>query len=181
MPQPQHGPLPRINAPGLPATLTQAYSYDGVTRLGGVTETGGGTNWSRTYAYGAYGNLQVFKIASFEWTASYDADNKQTAFCPGTESACSGIAAGSKTVYDYDGGGRRVRKIVNDDEASLYVYDAFGNLAAEYADFAPAGPTGTQYRTTDHLGSTRVVSDAGGAILSRRDFFPVPFFRADGL
>ncbi len=45
-----------LDAPGLPATLTQTYNYDGVNRLGGVTETGGATNWSRTFAYDDYGN-----------------------------------------------------------------------------------------------------------------------------
>ena len=38
--------------------------------------------------------------------------------------------------YVYDGDGNRVRKIVNNAQASVYVYDAFGNLSAEYADFA---------------------------------------------
>jgi hypothetical protein len=42
-----------------------------------------------------------------------------------------------------------------------FVYDAFGNLAAEYG--GPVGPTGTQYLTSDHLGSTRLVTDSSGA------------------
>jgi len=164
-----------LDAPGLPATLTQTYNYDGVNRLGGVTETGGATNWSRTFAYDDYGNraangaevfvdtpqstandfdaatnrletawavydlagnLTTFKPDGFEWSAAYDADNKQTGFCPATEADCTGVAPASKTTYDYDGDGNRVRKIVNNAQASVYVYDAFGNLSAEYADFA---------------------------------------------
>ena len=38
-----------------------------------------------------------------------------------------------------------------------YVYDAFGKLAAEYSTAAPTSG-GTFYRTTDHLGSTRLVT-----------------------
>jgi len=54
---------------------------------------------------------------------------------------------------------------------TVYVYDAFGKLAAEYA----TGTTGTlspEFLTVDHLGSTRLVTDANGAVKRRYDYYP---------
>ncbi|MDA1236755.1 MAG: hypothetical protein O3A53_18380 [Acidobacteria bacterium] len=53
-----------------------------------------------------------------------------------------------------------------------YVYDAFGRLAAEYSTAGPSGTPGSYFRTTDHLGSTRLVTDGSGNVYDRRDFFP---------
>ena len=52
------------------------------------------------------------------------------------------------------------------------MYDAFDRLAAEYAPTAPTVTARTEYRTTDHLGSTRVVTDEAKTVISRRDFYP---------
>jgi YD repeat-containing protein len=71
-------------------------------------------------------------------------------------------------TYAYDGEGRRVMKTVGT-QTTVYVYDAAGNLAAEYGSTAAAG---TQYLTADHLGSTRLVTGAGGAVLERHDYTP---------
>jgi RHS repeat-associated protein len=73
------------------------------------------------------------------------------------------------TTYDYDGEGRRVRK-TKDGATTVYVYDAMGKLAAEYGGTADGG--GTQYLTADHLGSTRLVTDAGGSVVKRHDYLP---------
>ena len=76
----------------------------------------------------------------------------------------------------------------------MWVYDSFGRLAAEYRNgsgpgFSASSPEreyvyfagkltavveGSEiyYRTTDHLGSTRLVTDSGGDVKQRRDFFP---------
>jgi len=130
-----------LDAPGLPATLTQTYNYDGVNRAANGAEVfvdtpqstandfDAATNRLETAwaVYDLAGNLTTFKPDGFEWSAAYDADNKQTGFCPATEADCTGVAPASKTTYDYDGDGNRVRKVVN---------NAFGNLSAEYADFA---------------------------------------------
>jgi RHS repeat-associated protein len=48
------------------------------------------------------------------------------------------------------------------------VYDAFGNLAADYG--APANAPGTQYVAVDAMGSTRLVMD--GTAVERHDFEP---------
>ena len=57
----------------------------------------------------------------------------------------------------------------------VYVYDAFGNLAAEYSSQAGASPCGTStcYVSWDHLGSTRMLTDANGSITVKRyDYLP---------
>jgi RHS repeat-associated protein len=59
--------------------------------------------------------------------------------------------------------------------AIVYVYDALGRLAAEYTTAAPQN-NGISYLTTDHLGSTRVVSGKDGSgnaiVKARYDYLP---------
>jgi RHS repeat-associated protein len=55
---------------------------------------------------------------------------------------------------------------------TTYVYDATGNLAAEYSSQPPPMPCQTCYLTTDHLGSTRVITSQTGGLVSRHDFLP---------
>jgi RHS repeat-associated protein len=75
------------------------------------------------------------------------------------------------TTYEYDGEGRRVKKTAGG-AVTVFVYDALGRLAAEYASAPPLG-SGTQYATTDHLGSVRVMTKADdGAIVSLHDYQP---------
>jgi RHS repeat-associated protein len=102
------------------------------------------------------------KIGPYE-TVTYDAESRAKVMGPGLS-------------YDYDGDGRRVKK-VNGSLTTQYVYDAFGQLAAEYTVGTP--PAGTPapscttcYLTADHLGSTRVVTDAQGVVKERHDFLP---------
>ena len=71
--------------------------------------------------------------------------------------------------YVYDGQGQRVRKDLSNGSGVLYEYDAQGGLVAEYGS---AGTAGTQYPTVDHLGSTRVVTDATQAVVGRYDYEP---------
>jgi len=92
-------------------------------------------------------------------TATYDAENRQTTLVDGTT-----------YTYSYDGEGRRVKK-EGGGNATVYVYDAFGQLAAEYSTEAPT-VGGQQYLTADHLGRTRVVTDASGNVTGRYDYFP---------
>ena len=51
----------------------------------------------------------------------------------------------------------------------MYLYDAQGRLAAEYGAWTDSG---TSYLTADHLGSTRLVTDASGAVKKCYDYFP---------
>ncbi|HXE15060.1 MAG TPA: RHS repeat-associated core domain-containing protein [Bryobacteraceae bacterium] len=52
-------------------------------------------------------------------------------------------------------------------------YDAFGQMAAEYHSTAATTPVcSTCYLSNDWLGSTRLVTDASGNVVSRHDFTP---------
>jgi RHS repeat-associated protein len=112
-------------------------------------------------------------------TMQYDAENRMTS------------AAG--VTYTYDGDGKRVAK----SSGKLYWYpsaslgaggmssdplfetDAAGTVSDEYIFFAGKrtarrkSPSGEiHYYFADHLGSSRVVTSAAGAILDDSDFYP---------
>jgi RHS repeat-associated protein len=55
--------------------------------------------------------------------------------------------------------------------AIVYVYDVLDRLAAEYTTSTPQN-NGISYLTTDHLGSTRVVTNATGGVKARYDYLP---------
>jgi RHS repeat-associated protein len=66
-----------------------------------------------------------------------------------------------------------VRKLASGGITTVFVYDAMGELSAEYeVDPNPGDPgdARVQYMTNDHLGSPRIVTDANGAVVSRKDF-----------
>jgi RHS repeat-associated protein len=183
-----------IHVPGLPAALTQTYEYDEVNRLTVAAENGT-PGWSRTNSYDPFGNRTVnVGIAHTISTATnritgvaemsaptyddagnmsshpligsltYDAENRQTTF-----------SGSNKTgTYYYDGQGQRVQRVTTgmDGGTTIYVYDAFGKLAAEYSSATQSDAGSTFYRTTDHLGSTRVVSDQSGEVCEQRDYYP---------
>jgi YD repeat-containing protein len=90
----------------------------------------------------------------------YNASNKMTQF----------TATGVSVAYRYDAKERRVRQD-SGGETTIWVYDAAGQLAAEYATNLTM-VQGIYYRTTDRLGSTRVVTNQSAAVVQRRDFFP---------
>jgi RHS repeat-associated protein len=83
------------------------------------------------------------------------------------------------TDYTYDGDGKRVSR-TSGTSTNVFVYDAAGNLAAEYSTLAsPPQPCATAtpvhttcFWTTDHLGSVRMVTNASGAVVSRHDYLP---------
>jgi RHS repeat-associated protein len=93
----------------------------------------------------------------------YDAENKQASF--GTSG--SSTNGGS---YFYDGDGRRVKKVVGT-ETTIFVYNASGQMVAEYATTAPTNPQ-ISYLTTDTLGSPRINTDANGQVTARHDYLP---------
>jgi RHS repeat-associated protein len=106
------------------------------------------------------------------FSMSYDGENRQT-------SAVSSINGSGS--YEYDGDGRRVRKrtctdatactaMSNGLKTTMFVYDAFGQLAAEYGP--PSTSAGPEFYTADHLGSTRLVTDAQGSVKERYDYLP---------
>jgi RHS repeat-associated protein len=56
---------------------------------------------------------------------------------------------------------------------TVYVYDIGGKLVAEYSSGAASvPPCHTCFLSTDHLGSTRLVTDENGNTVSRHDYIP---------
>ncbi len=181
-------------------TNTQSYAYDGVNRLSTFTEAatvlqgysydsagiGYGNRWissgtfipystqtpqsnnftnnrwaSSTNGYDTAGNqTSVFLGSGGTRTFTYDAENRQIA---------ASIPGMSAISYVYDGEGRRVQKTVGS-TVTTFVYDAAGNLTAEYGP--PSSVAGTTYLTADHLGSTRLVTNSSGAAIARYDYAP---------
>ncbi len=104
----------------------------------------------------------------------YDAENHQTSYTktgPG----------GGTTSYSYDGDGHRVKKTDPNNNTTIFVYNVAGQLIAEYTSDPvpqPQGGGGTSYLTSDHLGSTRVVTsaaDGGGNITVKARYDYLPF------
>ncbi|MEW5980352.1 MAG: RHS repeat-associated core domain-containing protein, partial [Acidobacteriota bacterium] len=111
-------------------------------------------------SYDASGNLTTDLTGR---SFAYEAENRQVSY-----------NGGSVTVnasYDYDGEGRRVRRIQNG-VTTVFVSNAQGQLAAEYSTQAAGGPGGTSYVMGDHLGSTRLLTKADGTVRGRHDYLP---------
>jgi len=115
--------------------------------------------------YDGSGNLDTDAAGS---TFSYDGENRQV----------TANVNGQPATYSYDGDGHRVMKAVGPAGSAVttvFVYDAMGKLIAEYqSDPVPPAPNGggTSYLTTDHLGSTRVVTKANQSVQARYDYLP---------
>jgi RHS repeat-associated protein len=179
-------------------TFQSTYGYDGANRLSSASESvSGSTTWSENFGYDNVGNRWVSAAApagletAFTPTVStnfdtgnhllvngssydgagnqhaiggyvftYDAENRLT----------SSTIGGAAATYAYDGDSHRITK-VTPSGTTTYVYDAFGQLAAEYSTVANTA-TGTQYLTADALGSTRLVIDSSGTVKARYDYLP---------
>src|SRR5262245_31154967 len=122
------------------------------------------------FAYDAAGNLKQDPVTSPNPPAGmqYDAENRMISYTkPGTPTTPT-------ATYSYDGDGHRVKK-VDSSGTTIYVYDVAGQLTAEYHNDPvppPAGGGGTSYLISDHLGSTRVVTNQNGGVKARYDFLP---------
>jgi RHS repeat-associated protein len=176
---------------------TQTYCYDGVNRLTTFAESSQG----QTNAYDGFGNRWVSgstldesaltptaqnwydpannRLVGTTPAITYDDSGNQTLVNPfhltydGENRLIQAVwgAPGNVTVnYAYDADGRRVQKQNVGTAPVTYVYDGFGNLAAEYG--SSSAVSGTQYLTADHLGSTRLVTDALGGVVGRHDYAP---------
>ncbi|QOY90653.1 RHS repeat domain-containing protein [Paludibaculum fermentans] len=97
-------------------------------------------------------------------TLSYDAEGR-------VATAVTGATGSANASYGYDGEGRRVQR-TSSGVTTYYVYDAAGQLAAEYGSSVAA--SGRQYLTVDALGSTRVVTDQNKTVVpgQRHDYMP---------
>jgi YD repeat-containing protein len=134
---------------------------------------------STDFDYDEAGNQINSGGSSVELT--YDAENRMVQF----EVTGSNI----RELYDYDGEGRRVRhrhQVYSGGnwgttQQTLYVYDAFGQLAAEYGDPSTDADCFTCYLTTDLLGSTRLITNHLGEPVARYDYLPFGQEIPDGI
>jgi RHS repeat-associated protein len=184
--------------PGAASSLAhfqQSFSYDGVNRLTAASDSGG---WSRSFGYDQYGNgwvtanggvplagntptSNVYTGANRINGQSYDAAGNMLAVNGDTvayDAESRQISAveppslgGGTESYLYDGAGQRVQK-VGPSGVTFYVYDALGQLAAEYSTAAAQPPCTTCYLSYDHLGSVRMVMDQNANVVARHDFLP---------
>jgi RHS repeat-associated protein len=181
-------------------SLRQVYSYDALNRLKSAEETSGWKQTFSYDAYGnrtfdttnttagmVSSNLAIDPATNrystpqgyilydpagnltrdFDGhTYGYDGENKQTSFD-------GGASASVGASYSYDGDGRRVKKTNGGSlETTVFVYNAAGQLVAEYTSSSQQTNGGTSYLTVDSLGSTRIITDADGGVKARHDYLP---------
>jgi RHS repeat-associated protein len=96
-------------------------------------------------------------------TIAYDAENRQISVTDPT--------TGGTEHYLYDGNGQRVEK-TGPSGTTLYVYDALGQLAAEYSTAFSSPACTTCYLSYDYLGSVRMITDQNGIVVGRHDYLP---------
>jgi YD repeat-containing protein len=137
-----------------PESGTTSYTYDNADNL-------------RT-EIDAAGNLLAVGNGTLANYLNFDTKNQLT------KVSAAAALGGGFVNYIYDAQNQRVMKAFSDNSTTIYVYDAFGQLAAEYSNpaelIAPA--CGTCYLSGDHLGSTRMVTDTGAHVIARHDFLP---------
>ncbi|HEY7531590.1 MAG TPA: RHS repeat-associated core domain-containing protein, partial [Nitrospiraceae bacterium] len=182
-----------VSSPAL--DVTQTYGYDALNRLTSASE---GANWSQNFTYDRWGNrtslagsgVPIAPTPTIDSNTNrfqsgyvydsagnitsdgagnvfqYDGENRQT----------SHVRTGVSTSnYFYDGDGRRVIKAVTQGgvtTTTVFVYNAMGQMIAEYSDPMPAREGGTKYLMADHLGSTRVVTGSDASVKARHDYLP---------
>lgn len=189
-----------IDVPGFSAT--QTFTYDPLGRLESAQEqnnANAAVNWKQTYGYDRFGNNRISDydsannplpgpalnptnnriadglgytydangnvtaspVVNGSHTFAFDAENRQTSFNAG------------QTTYGYDGDGRRVRKVTaSGATTTVFVYNVAGQIVAEYSTSTAGVQPGTKFFTGDNVGSPRVVTNAGGQVLARRDHLP---------
>jgi len=194
-----------ITVPGASA-IVQSYDYtDGLNRLTTVKEAvNSAVQWTQNYGYDRFGNRTSLTnggaqggLLPTNTTPPIDAStNRISGYSYDSAGNVLGDTAGSTFTFDaenrqltasgaqysYDGDGLRVTSVVGG-VTTVFVYDAFGKLIAEYTSStqAPPGGGGTSYFTSDHLGSTRMLTDGNGTIKSRHDYMPYGEELAAGL
>jgi len=194
-----NGNLLSVSYAGGGLSYTQTFGYDAVNRL---TTSQEGASWSQTNSYDRYGNRSVGGNLSYSASSNhitnsgyaYDASGNltnDTVHSYSFDAANRIIKVDNTLAYVYDGEGRRVRKLVNENLRFIYGIDgqqiaefngSTGALQKEYIDgaegvVASIEPTavnanGTRYLTSDHLGSPRVVTNSSAAVVSRHDYRP---------
>jgi len=169
------GNLIQINSPGS--------SYTGCTHGENLNVSASALNQIHAvtgpdFTYDVAGNMTNDLVHNY----TFDAEN-HIIQVDGTPGTCSTAV----DCYVYDGDGKRVEKATSS-VSEIYWYDTSGNvldetdgsgsLQYEYVFFngsriARRDPSSNvDYYFADHLGSARVLTDAGGTILDDCDYYP---------
>jgi len=173
------------------------YQYDNANRLSGATDS----HWFRNFGYDAYGNMSVtgnYNVPLNGLTpvnlgnnpynpannrlleASYDAAGNMSGVgalsfwydAEGRQTQSYDSGSQTRVYYTYDGAGYRIQKTIAGGATTVFVYDALGTLAAEYASTAITPACVTCYLSYDLLGSVRLVTDQSANVVSRHDYLP---------
>ena len=191
----------KITVQGMSNQIVQSYTYDALNRLQSATETpvNSSQSWKQTFDYDRFGNRR-FDAANtttlpanngifnpnidktnnrFTIAENYNYDNEgnltsnpeSQLFQYDAESRISQVQNTATADYYYDGSGKRVKKVIGNQE-TIFIYDAFGKLVAEYTLNQTITTNGTQYLTADALGSPRATTNALGQVASRHDYLP---------
>jgi RHS repeat-associated protein len=119
---------------------------------------------SYAYSYDEAGNL----IGVPGYTYTFDAENRIA-----TSNYADPNRLPIPNTYTYDGNGRRVKKVSDNEQSkTIFVYNAIGQMVAEYNNSSPVSQNQTSYLTNDMLGTPRVVTKADGSVRSRHDYLP---------
>jgi RHS repeat-associated protein len=174
-------------------TWCEAYGYDqpgnrwvadwrGVSPLGVTPRTSSWFNGNNQISDGASYDAVGNQTRALGQSASlaYDAESRMIG------AALDSLPGTFTFTYGYDGDGRRVSRSLYG-MTSTYLYDAFGTMVSEYRNNAwlkdfiyldgrllvvEDAVQETSYVTPDQLGSTRIVTNASGGVISRHDYLP---------
>jgi RHS repeat-associated protein len=80
--------------------------------------------------------------------------------------------SGQAATFDYDASGARIRQTSSTHLKTVYIYDAMGQLAAETPAPGANSPCLTCYLSSDHLGTTRMVTAQDTSLIARHDYLP---------
>jgi RHS repeat-associated protein len=158
----------------------QLFQYDIFGNRSMAQQGGIGQSPLAPTSFNTAANQANNQVSGVGWT--YDTTNQRGTLLgdPGfgvySYDAEDRMISANGTMYAYDGDGRRVMKIPPGGTTSSqawYVYDAMGQLAAEYGNSTPS-EAGTVFLTGDHLGTTRVVTNMANPTtpVERHDFMP---------
>ena len=185
------GQLVQVKRDGV---TVEAYAYDAVGNRVGMTNTlTGETLTASNYRYDADNKLLQAGIRTF----TYDTDGRlqttrlsgvTTTFHYNTDGTLAGVDLpdGRQITYLHDSRGRRIARAVNGVRTHAWLYGEGLMPLAEYDGHDALRTTfiyggrwtplafirngGTNHIITDHLGSPRLVVDAGGAVIKRVDY-----------